>query len=100
MTDELRLPEVMNIRQLAETLGVSTKTVMRAIDAGELRASKLAARGCWVVQRDDVFAWLDARATPRGRPIEPSHVPARATVRGRRRPGGPLKLTDDMGRAA
>ena len=106
MSDDLKLPEVLSLRAAADTLGCSTRTLRRAIDAGELRASQLAERGCWAVQRADLIAWLDARATTTVRPIVPAGAPSRSTVQaaGRlRRRGtqpGPLQLTDDMGKAA
>jgi excisionase family DNA binding protein len=107
VTEDLTLPEVLSLAAAADTLGCSPRTLRRAIDARELRASQLAERGCWVIQRNDLLAWLEARATPAVRAIIPAvGPPARSTVQaaGRlRRRGsqpGPLALTDDMGRAA
>lgn len=99
------MPTTLTIEQVAEACHVSTKTVRRAIDAGELRASQLAYRGCWVIRPADVDAWLDLRANrpARERPAAPAE--ARATRAARRRGRGAqhegrLVITDDMGRAA
>lgn len=93
---------------IAAHLGLCRRTVMRAIDAGDLRASELA-RGKWFVTEDDFDAWLELRAnTPRERTvaprpaarIEPSHVgPARPRrSRGGHQPGT-LTVTPSMGRS-
>jgi excisionase family DNA binding protein len=85
------LPAVMSLRAAAAALDCSTRTLRRAIDAGELRASRLAQRGCWVVQRDDLMAWIDARARPTARPINP--LPAERRARIRRPIGAPGPLS-------
>jgi excisionase family DNA binding protein len=54
--------DLLTVDQVAERCHVSTKTVRRAIDRGELRASRLATRGAWVVRAGDFEAWLDLRA--------------------------------------
>lgn len=95
MTDDLKLPEVLSLAAAADTLGCSTRTLRRAIDAGELRASQLADRGCWAVQRADLLAWLDARAAPRGRPI--TAVPPAPNTR-RRNPRGRGSLRGELDR--
>jgi excisionase family DNA binding protein len=66
-----QLPPIISLKVVAKALGCSTRTLRRAIDAGELRASRLAMRGCWVVQREDLVAWVDARANVAARPITP-----------------------------
>jgi excisionase family DNA binding protein len=101
-----QLPAIMSLRAASTVLGCSTRTLRRAIDAGELRASRLATRGCWVVQREDLVAWIDARANVTARPITPlagDRRAARAAVNVRRRAGtrGPLSAKlKDMGTAA
>lgn len=106
MTDELQLPEVMPLADAAERLGVSVRTLERARDAGELVASRLAARGCWVVTREALLAWVAARQTPRTtRRIVPTSGASRDAARVAldlrgRAARGPLTVTDDMGRAA
>lgn len=56
------VPELLTPEQVAETCSVSVRTVMRAIEADELRASQLARRGCWRIAPDDVVAWIELRA--------------------------------------
>jgi Helix-turn-helix domain len=96
----------MSLRIAATGLGCSTRTLRRAIDAGELRASKLAKRGCWVIQWEDLFAWINARANVTARPITPlaaDRHAARAAVNIRRRAGTRGSLSaklKDMGTAA
>jgi excisionase family DNA binding protein len=98
-----QLPAIVSLKMAATALGCSTRTLRRAIDAGELRASKLAARGCWVIQREDLFAWIDARANITARPITPLAADRRAAVNLRRRAGmrGPLSAKlKEMGTVA
>jgi excisionase family DNA binding protein len=54
--------------QVAEACQLSTRTVVRAIERGELRASKLAMRGGWRILPLDVDAWLLARSNRRRDP--------------------------------
>lgn len=101
---------LLTIDQVAERCQVSTKTVKRAIDAGDLRASQLAERGCWRIYEADVDEWIEARANrprePRGlatatKPIHPERVaaPRRRASHGDDLPGR-LELTPSMGRRA
>jgi excisionase family DNA binding protein len=77
---------------VATALEVSTKTVMRAIGRGELRASQLAERGCWRILPEDVDAWLELRANrprelargPRTGPIVPASFRVRTGASSRR----------------
>lgn len=92
------LPDLLSMREAAEALHCSTRTLRRRIDGGELRASQVAERGGWVIQRDDLIAFLDARATrPRDRAIAVQAAPPRPTGR---RPAtrGRLVVTSEMGR--
>src|SRR4051794_25122847 len=66
--------DLLTVDQVAERCHVSTKTVRRAIDRGELRASRLATRGAWVVRAGDFEAWLDLRAN---RPCSAAEAPVR-----------------------
>jgi hypothetical protein len=103
VTEASHLPEVMPLATAAAILGCSVRTLERARDDGHLRASRLAERGCWVVTRADVLAWIGARARPRasaaGAPRAAGR-PAAAGGRRRARHPGPLTITDDMGRVA
>ena len=49
---------LLTVIEVAETTGLSTNAVYRAIAAGELRASKL--RGRLRVQLGDLDAWIDS----------------------------------------
>lgn len=92
------------VAQVADLAQCSTKTVMRAIDAGELRASQLAKRGTWRIRREDIDAWFDLRANTQPRPRTVTTPPARPIQVGRarrRRPAhGRVSVTDEMGRMA
>lgn len=88
-------PEALGLRDAAQRLGTTYRTLKKAIDAGELRASQVAERGGWVVQRADLIAFLDAKATrAQGRPLQPS-VPV---ARRRKTAPGKLSVRDGMGR--
>lgn len=54
--------EAVSPAELADELGISSKTVMRAIKAGHLRASQLADRGCWRIRPEAVEEWFEARS--------------------------------------
>lgn len=98
-----QLPPIISLKAAATALGCSTRTLRRAIDAGELRASKLATRGCWVVQREDLVAWIDARANIAARPITPLAGGRHANGNVRRRVGMRAPLSAklrDMGTVA
>jgi Helix-turn-helix domain len=47
----------MSVSDVAERSGFSTKTVLRALQAGELVGSKVRSR--WVVWPEDFRAWID-----------------------------------------
>jgi hypothetical protein len=96
------LPDILSLGQVAATIGCSTRTLRRRIADGELRASRIADRGVWVVQKADLFAFLDRRASPMTYPAldkekQPEH-PRRFT----RAPSdhGKLIVTPEMGRTA
>jgi hypothetical protein len=56
-------PELMTVAEVARRARFSTKTVLRALQAGELVGSKVRSR--WVVWPEDFRAWIDGgrRAT-------------------------------------
>ena len=63
MTDQLLTPS-----DVAQRCQVSTKTVLRAIQAGRLRASRLGRRGAYRVRVADIEAWLDDTSVPVSNP--------------------------------
>jgi hypothetical protein len=97
------LPEVMPLDQAASILGVHPVTLRRAVDSGDLRASQIARRGGWIVQADDLRAFLELRATrPRERtrptpePAAPEHA---RRPRRRRADGGRVVIDPSWGRS-
>jgi len=95
---------LLTVAQAAQAAQCSTKTVMRAITAGDLRAAQLARRGTWRIRPEDLDAWFDMRANmaPRPRPVEPAPTPIQPGRRSRRRAAhhGRVAVTNTMGRAA
>jgi excisionase family DNA binding protein len=92
MTDVLLTPA-----DVARRCQISTKTVLRAIQAGRLRASRLGQKGAYRVREIDVDMWIEA-AIVEPRPAFTAHV---ATLQQRSaRPvlAGRLAVRDDMGR--
>jgi excisionase family DNA binding protein len=55
MTERLLTPA-----DVADRCQISTKTVLRAIRSGRLRASRLGERGAYRVRVEDLDAWLQA----------------------------------------
>jgi hypothetical protein len=51
-------PDLMTVANVAGRSGFSTKTVLRALQAGELVGSKVRSR--WVIWPEDFRAWIDA----------------------------------------
>ena len=86
-------------REIAERCQVSTKTVLRAIRCGRLRASRLGDSGAYRVWERDMHAWIEASVVE---PPKPQREPAPPLVaveppvptRGR------LVVTPEMGRQA
>src|SRR3954453_6639839 len=90
MTDRLLTPQ-----DVADRCQISTKTVLRAIRAGRLRACRLGTRGGFRIHPADAEAWI-ASCT-----VEPSHAaPRPAPLADPVAPAvpGELKLTPGMGR--
>lgn len=48
--------------QAAEYASFSTKTIVRALQSGELRGQQRASRGRWRIHRDWLDAWLSGGA--------------------------------------
>ncbi len=83
--------------EVADRCRVSTKTVLRGIRAGRLRASRLGERGAYRVRAEDVDAWIDDTTVSVAGRTEPSirtlhGLPQRSAATGR------LVLSDTMGR--
>jgi excisionase family DNA binding protein len=98
-------------QQVAEACQLSARTVVRAIERGELRASKLAVRGGWRILPIDVDDWLVARSNrrrdppdgerPRGKEIQPDLSRLNiSTKSSARRSDGRLVLRPGMGNKA
>jgi excisionase family DNA binding protein len=92
--------------EVADFCHISSKTVLRAIRAGHLRASQLGSRGAYRMRMQDVDAWIGATtvppALPRLRPTQPSTLNVdqiRKAPVARGATAGRLVLTSDMGRA-
>jgi excisionase family DNA binding protein len=82
---------------VARRCQVSTKTVLRAIQAGRLRASRLGQRGAYRVREIDVDVWIEgAIVEPAGRALttvtELQQLPKPGP------PTGRLAVRDGMGR--
>jgi excisionase family DNA binding protein len=92
--------ELLTPADVALRCQVSTKTVLRAIHRGRLRASRLGARGAYRIRVDDMEQWIAGSAiTPRRHrpdsdpPSSTAAVSAAAVV-----DGGRLVVTEQMGR--
>jgi excisionase family DNA binding protein len=59
------LPWLLRPVDVAELCQVSTKTVLRAIRNGRLRAFRLGARGAYRIRPDDVESWLQSSRVAR-----------------------------------
>ncbi len=104
------MDRLLTPQQVADACQLSARTVARAIERGELRASKLAVRGGWRIVPADVDAWLRARSNrrdppdgerPRGKQIEPDLASINTSRRtARRRTDGRLVLRPGMGKEA
>jgi excisionase family DNA binding protein len=73
--------------EVAERCRCSSKTVMRAIMAGELEASQLGRRGTWVVRVSAIDEWLERRSN-RVRPPRPLPDVRRVNAEARPAPAG------------
>jgi excisionase family DNA binding protein len=62
-------PELMTVAEVAQQSRFSTKTVLRALHAGELVGSKVRSR--WVVWPEAFRAWIDAGRQPTARVARP-----------------------------
>jgi excisionase family DNA binding protein len=74
---------------IAARCQVSTRTVMRAIRSGRLRASRLGSRGAYRVRPEDLEAWIVGTTVL---PLPQPGCPPERAVPGR------LIVTEEMGR--
>jgi excisionase family DNA binding protein len=52
-----KLPDVVTIRQLAEFLQVSKRTIQRAITSGKLKAFKV--ERDWRIEKEAIIKWIN-----------------------------------------
>ncbi len=99
-----RMPEVMPMETAAALLDVNPRTLLRAVKAGDLRASQVGAgtRGCWVVQAQDIRDFLELRAS-RPRQTAPATPPPgqerHPRARRQRGDGGQIVVQPSWGRS-
>ncbi len=85
--------------EAAERCQISVKTVLRAIHAGRLRASRLGASGAYRMRDADIDAWIEASVVTPQRRATTRYPPAARPLPTRDDPPvGRLTLTDDLGR--
>ena len=85
--------------EAARRCQISVKTVLRAIHAGRLRASRLGESGAYRMRDEDIDAWIEESVVvPQRRAPAPQPPVARSLPAGDRPSIGRLTLTDDMGR--
>lgn len=99
---------VLTVGEVADIVKLSTKTVMRAIAAGELAASQLTrGRGGWRIYESAIADWMERRSNRRrpptigsGQPIDAkaARPPTPARRSSEDASAGALVLTADMGR--
>lgn len=96
------MEQLLTPRDVADRCQLSTKTVLRAIHAGRLRASRLGDQAAFRIRPADVEAWVDASVVDpqsavvrRLPPAPPAPSPdARSSIAG----DGRLVVEPDMGR--
>jgi excisionase family DNA binding protein len=92
MVEQLLTPS-----DVAERCQISTKTVLRAIHHGRLRASRLGEHGAYRMREADVEAWIEASVLTIQQ-VRPPAVPAPRPAVGEPS-SGRLVLAPDMGRS-
>ena len=90
------LERLLTPSDVADRCQVSTKTVLRAIHRGRLRASRLGEQGAYRIREADAESWIEACVLEAAAPRRPA---AAAVPRSEEPPpNGRLVLTPDMGR--
>jgi excisionase family DNA binding protein len=88
------IEQLLTPGDVAERCQVSTKTVLRAIHRGRLRASRLGEHGAFRIREADVERWIEASVLEVSMPAREIAVPVPAA------PAlGRLVLAPDMGRS-
>ena len=93
--------EILTVDQVADVVQLSSKTVLRAIAAGHLEASRLGqGRAGWRVKKGAVDQWMELRsnasACAQARMVSALPIPASSPDVARR--PGRLTISADMGR--
>jgi len=91
MTERLLTPA-----DVADRCQISTKTVLRAIHRGRLRASRLGEQGAYRMREADVEEWIERSmlaVRPALQPVVPPPLPGPSDFS-----AGRLVLSPDMGR--
>jgi excisionase family DNA binding protein len=91
------LERLLTPSDVADRCQVSTKTVLRAIHRGRLRASRLGEHGAYRIREADAESWIEA-CVLEGRAPQRAAIPP-ASRSGESPPNGRLVLTRDMGRS-
>ena len=97
------MDQLLTPGEVAELCQLSTKTVLRAIHAGRLRASRLGERAAFRVRLTDVETWIEASVLPTPPPVPALKSPAPAAPLGTPVTDietGRLVLTPEMGRSS
>jgi excisionase family DNA binding protein len=87
-----RAPELLTVAQVAKGCQVHPRTVIRAINAGDLRAVRLPIRGGLRIEPKALDEWI-AQCSAEESPTDLSSRRSRAGCSGRR-PSGRLELSD------
>jgi excisionase family DNA binding protein len=90
------LERLLTPSDVADRCQVSTKTVLRAIHRGRLRASRLGEHGAYRIREADAERWIEDCVLAVAAPPPADAAPTRA---GERAANGRLVLAPDMGRS-
>lgn len=80
---------LLDVDDVARFSRVSTKTVMRAIERGQLVASQLAERGCWRIEEVEMVAWWRRARKASPEPSQPDAPRSRRSSRTSARAAAP-----------
>jgi excisionase family DNA binding protein len=90
------LERLLTPGDVADRCQVSTKTVLRAIHRGRLRASRLGEQGAYRIREADAESWIEACVLEAAAPARAAAPPAPPSEESP--PNGRLVLKPDMGR--